>query len=135
MSVTMNGSPLTPGEVAVRTGLSLDTLRYYEREQLIGPIERSSGVRRYSEDDVAWIGTVTCLRNAGLGITDLRRFTELLRTESGPVDRVAFLVDRRAELVDRLERTRAALAVLDAKIAHYGGGEPTAGRATARTTA
>jgi hypothetical protein len=32
---------LDPGEVAARTGLTLDTLRYYEREGLIGPIDRA----------------------------------------------------------------------------------------------
>ena len=113
---------LEPGEVAARTGLTLDTLRYYEREGLIGPIDRApGGRRRYSEDDVSWIGIVTCLRDAGLGIADLRRFTELLRSEEGG-DRVAFLQRRRAELLDRLQRTEAALRVLDDKIAHYGAG-------------
>jgi DNA-binding transcriptional MerR regulator len=65
---------------------------------------------------------VTCLRDAGLGIADLRRFTELLRTEKGSDDRVAFLQRRREELRDRLRRTRAALDVLDDKIAYYSGG-------------
>ena len=110
---------LEPAEAARATGLSLDTLRYYEREGLIGPIERApGGRRRYSADDVAWIGLVTCLRDAGLGIADLRRFTELLRSE-GDGDRIAFLRRRRAELLERVERTQAALRVLDEKIAHY----------------
>lgn len=109
-------------EVAERTGLSIDTLRYYEREGLVGPIARSAGgQRRYADDDVAWIGLVTCLRDAGLGIADLRRFTELLRSEADAGDRVAFLRRRRAELEERLRATRAALAVLDDKIAHYAG--------------
>ena len=110
-----------PAEAAAATGLSLDTLRYYEREGLIGPIERSvGGRRRYDEDDLAWIGIVTCLREAGLGIADLRRFTELLRAEGpGPEDRVTFLRQRRDELLERLRQTQAALAVLDGKIAHY----------------
>lgn len=111
---------LDPGEVAERTGLTLDTLRYYEREGLIGPIDRApGGRRRYSEDDVSWIGIVTCLRDAGLGIADLRRFTELLRSENGADDRVAFLGRRREEMLDHLQRTRAALQVLDDKIAYY----------------
>jgi DNA-binding transcriptional MerR regulator len=113
---------MSPGEAAQRTGLSLDTLRYYEREGLIGPIGRSAGGRRtYTADDVAWIGTVTCLRRAGLAIEDLRRFTRLLRTEDESSDRVAFLRRRRDELVDQLGRTQAALDVLDDKIAHYAG--------------
>jgi DNA-binding transcriptional MerR regulator len=118
--VTLNDTH-TPASAADRTGLSLDTLRYYEREGLIGPVERAAnGQRRYSEDDIAWIGTVTCLRDAGLGITDLRRFTELLRAEHGADDRVAFLQRRRDELIERRRQTDAALVVLADKIAHYG---------------
>lgn len=110
-----------PGAAAERTGLSLDTLRYYEREGLIGPVDRSpGGRRRYSDDDLAWIGVVTCLRDAGLGIADLRRFTELLRSEAGADDRVGFLRRRRAELEERRRRTERAIAVLDDKIEHYG---------------
>lgn len=94
---------LEPREVVERTGLTIDTLRYYEREGLVGPIERRSGQRRYSDDDVAWIGLVTCLRTAGLGIADLRRFTDLLRAEGDTQGRVAFLQHRRAELLERLQ--------------------------------
>lgn len=110
---------LSPGEASERTGLSLDALRYYEREGLIGPIRRHGGRRSYTEGDVAWIGMVTCLRNAGLGIDDLRRFTRLLRGQADPSDRVAFLVQRREELRDRLRHIQAAIDVLDHKIEHY----------------
>jgi len=112
---------IAPGDAAYRTGLSLDTLRYYEREGIIGPIRRDTGGRRrYTEDDVAWIGIVTCLRDAGLGIDDLRRFTALLAAENGHADRVAFLRRIREELQERLRSTRAALSVLDDKIDYYG---------------
>lgn len=110
---------LEPREVVERTGLSIDTLRYYEREGLVGPIERRLGQRRYTEDDVAWIGLVTCLRAAGLGIADLRRFTDLLRSEGDAQDRVTFLQHHRDDLFARLHQTQAALDVLDVKIRHY----------------
>jgi DNA-binding transcriptional MerR regulator len=113
-------STYDPSNAATATGLSLDALRYYEREGLIGPIERSAGGRRrYDDDDIAWIGIVTCLRDAGLGIADLRRFTTLLRQTGASIDRVTFLRERRAELLERLRQTQAALDVLDGKIAHY----------------
>lgn len=108
------------GEVAERTGLTHDTLRYYEREGLVGPVRRTSGGQRvYDEDDLAWIGIVTCLRDAGLGIADLRRFTQLLRTEGASADRVGFLQRRRAELEERIVKTQQAIGILDGKIAHY----------------
>ncbi|TDD54459.1 MerR family transcriptional regulator [Kribbella antibiotica] len=110
----------SPGEAADLTGLSLDTLRYYEREELIGPIERLAGGRRvFSEGDLAWIGVVTCLRDAGLGIAEVQRFTALLRTTGDPASRVEFLRERRVALVEHMARMDAALGVLDDKIAYY----------------
>ena len=111
---------LTPATAADRTGVSIDTLRYYEREGLIGPIRRSAGGRRqYTEDDLFWIGLVTCFREAGLGITDLRGFVAILRAEHSPQDRVAFLRERRAALEQRVAALSRAMEVLDEKIAYY----------------
>ncbi|MFJ1512439.1 MerR family transcriptional regulator [Cellulosimicrobium funkei] len=112
--------PLTPQAAAARAGVSLDTLRYYEREGLIGPIARTTGGHRaYDGDDLFWIGLVTCLRAAGLGIAELREFTSLLRREGSPADRVAFLQGHRRELRERRARIDLALGVLDDKIAYY----------------
>ena len=47
---------LTPAAMAERTGVSIDILRYYEREGLLDAVARSgSGHRRYSTDDVLWV--------------------------------------------------------------------------------
>jgi DNA-binding transcriptional MerR regulator len=37
------------GDVARRTGLSVDTVRFYEKERLLGTVRRMSGIRRYDE--------------------------------------------------------------------------------------
>ncbi|MGY0492248.1 MerR family transcriptional regulator [Streptomyces sp. WG-D5] len=111
---------LAPAAAAERTGVSIDTLRYYEREGLIGPIRRSPGGRRqYTEDDVFWIGLVTCFRDAGLGITDLRGFVAILRADHSPQERVAFLRERRAALQERADALGRAMKVLDEKITYY----------------
>ena len=111
---------LTPAQAAERTGLTLDTLRYYEKEGLVGPVGRAaSGHRAYTDDDVFWVGLVTCLRDAGLGIADLRDFTRLLRGRGAEADRVTFLVRHRAELERRAASIAAAIGVLDEKIAYY----------------
>lgn len=116
----MTTQTLTPAEAAEATGLSLDTLRYYEREGLIGPIDRTmSGRRTYSDGDVAWIETVTCMRAAGLGIDHLREFTSLLREEATVEERVRFLHERRVELLAQIEAIRNAVVILDDKIAHF----------------
>jgi DNA-binding transcriptional MerR regulator len=44
-----------PQQVSERSGLSLDTLRYYERIGLIPPVARDSGGRRvYGEEHLGW---------------------------------------------------------------------------------
>ena len=58
---------LTISEVADATGLSVHTLRYYERIGLIHPIDRAgSSHRRYSEDDIGWdriLAQTACYRD------------------------------------------------------------------------
>ncbi|MFB6902502.1 MerR family transcriptional regulator [Streptomyces hydrogenans] len=111
---------LSPAATAERSGVSIDTLRYYEREGLIGPIRRTAGGRReYTEDDLFWIGLITCFREAGLGIADLRGFVAILRAEHSPEDRVSFLRERRTALEQRAAALRRAMQVLDEKIAYY----------------
>jgi DNA-binding transcriptional MerR regulator len=111
----------SPGDAADRTGLSLDTLRYYEREGLIGPVRRDAGGRRlYSDGDLAWLDVVTCLRRSGMGIADLRRFLGVLRgAETASMEPVEVLRLHRSRLVEDIEHIRAAISVIDGKIDHY----------------
>jgi DNA-binding transcriptional MerR regulator len=124
MRSIQNSETMGIGQAATASGLSPDTLRYYERESLIGPIRRASnGQRQYSAGDIAWIGVVTCLREAGLGIGDLQRFTRLLREASNTTTRVEFLRARRSDLMQRVQQLQAAIEVLDDKIRYYGAAE------------
>ncbi len=59
--------------MAERTGLSADTLRFYEREGILAnPVRRRSGRRVYSEDDVEWLVVCTVLRDSGMPIPEVR---------------------------------------------------------------
>ncbi|MGH3390959.1 MAG: MerR family transcriptional regulator [Actinomadura sp.] len=111
----------SPGDASARTGVSLDTLRYYERERLLGPVQRDAGGRRrYSEGDLAWLDVVMCLRRSGMGITDLRRFVGVLRDgAASSTELVEMLQLHRKRLVEDMAHIQTALAVLDDKITHY----------------
>lgn len=68
-------------------------LRYYERAGLLPAVARDGGGRRrYSDQDLGWIGLIRCLRETGMGIADIGRLVEL--TQAGPgtsLDRVSLL--------------------------------------------
>ncbi|MCI1220054.1 MAG: MerR family DNA-binding transcriptional regulator [Bifidobacterium sp.] len=64
---------LSIGDVAARSGLSRDTLRYYEKIGLVPHARRSpSGQREYEEPVLDQLLVVTALRNAGFSIAQVR---------------------------------------------------------------
>jgi DNA-binding transcriptional MerR regulator len=65
-------------QVAEKTALAPHVLRYYEREGLLPSVGRSrSGIRRYSENDLEWLGLICCLKNTGMSIKQIKNFVEL----------------------------------------------------------
>jgi DNA-binding transcriptional MerR regulator len=61
------------GAVAKRTGISVKTLRFYADEGIVPPSGRSeSGYRLYSDTDVTRLELVRALRDAGLGLKEVR---------------------------------------------------------------
>jgi DNA-binding transcriptional MerR regulator len=118
----MTDTGMSIGRAAELSGLTADTLRYYERDGLmLHPVERSStGHRRYTERDLEWVRMVTRLRSTGMPIRDVRRYTELVRTGSGNEDeRLELLLAHRRLVLDQLAQVRGHLEAIDYKIALY----------------
>ena len=107
------------GEAAQRTGLSLDTLRYYEREGLLEHIERNSGGhRRFSEQALNSLHFITKMRSAGMPIRELRTYLELVREgDSTKPARVAMLQAHRERVVRQIDDMLVTLEIVDLKIA------------------
>ncbi|GAB3213164.1 MerR family transcriptional regulator [Marinactinospora thermotolerans] len=104
----------TPKEVSARFGLSLDTLRYYEREGLLGLVERApGGQRRYRAHDVELLELVRCLRDTDMPIARLREFAELVREGDATIPRRLDVLEthegRLAERIAELQRRQAAI--------------------------
>lgn len=112
---------LTIAQVAERTGLSPDTLRYYEKAGLIERVGRSTGnQRRYAAADLAWLEFLLRLRETGMSIADMQRFAQLRAAGEATVgERLAMLREHRAGLADRIRALRRNARALDTKIGHY----------------
>lgn len=74
------GRDLTIQEMAQRSGFSEPTLRYYEKIGLLGEVARdaSSGHRRYEPATVERVEALSCLRSAGMTVSGMRRYLDLL---------------------------------------------------------
>lgn len=114
-------STLTVGEAARRSGVSVDTLRYYEREGLLSAGRTASGHRRYAPHDLAWIAVLTCLRETGMPIRRMREYAALARVddEASVTERLRMLQEHRTEVQCRLRELQRNLEHLDGKISWY----------------
>jgi DNA-binding transcriptional MerR regulator len=110
----------TPGEVADKTGFTLDTLRYYERIGLLDEIARTTGGRRvFTDDDIAWLGILRCLRDTGMPIATMRRYADLTRDSQTVADRIALLEEHDLEVGRRIAELQAQREHIQEKIRYY----------------
>ncbi|GAA0962965.1 MerR family transcriptional regulator [Actinocorallia libanotica] len=117
-----NAPSLSIGQVADRTGLSVHTLRFYEREGvMVNPVRRDAGGRRvYSEDDVGWLTLCTILRASDMPLPVLREYMELIRQgEGNEEERLALLHRHRRDVVARIRRLTECLDLVDHKVGVY----------------
>ncbi|AEV83182.1 MerR family transcriptional regulator [Actinoplanes sp. SE50] len=115
---------VTIAEAARRTGISVHTLRYYERAGLmVAAIDRTAaGRRRYRQFDLDWITACTKLRATGMPIKTIRRYAELVSSGHGnEQERLAVLEAHRAEVVARLAEVQESLTLINHKIDVYRG--------------
>ncbi|CAM4060104.1 MerR family transcriptional regulator [Listeria booriae] len=110
-------------EASERTGVSADTIRYYERIGLVPPIERNhNGVRQIDDEDLRWLEFSRHMRHAGLSVEALIEYLALFRMGDATIDtRINLLKEQRNELKDRIDVMQEALERLDFKIENYRG--------------
>lgn len=118
-SEPQNGFPIS--HVAQQTGLSIDALRWYEREGLFPRVPRDGGGRRrFSDSDIERVQLMLRLRRTGMPVRDMRRFIELLAGgEETHAERLELLFAQRVRILAAMERLTEDLSVVDFKVAHY----------------
>jgi MerR family mercuric resistance operon transcriptional regulator len=104
--------PIQIGTLSARTGVHIETIRYYERVGVLPRPPRSpGGYRRYGSEDIRRLGFIRRLRGLGFsldGIQALLDLAETPRSKCGDVRGMAagHLKDVQAKIADlrRMER-------------------------------
>lgn len=109
---------LTLQQTATLTGLSVPTLRHYDRIGLLGPpAHAGSGHRRFAASDLTWLEVLSRLRATGMSIPAIRRFADLRRRGKGTVGLRRRLLEEHARTVERkLKTVQENLRMLREKI-------------------
>jgi MerR family copper efflux transcriptional regulator len=111
------------GQLAARAGVSIDTVRYYERSGLLAPQTRlASGYRRYGELQVSRLRFIRRAQELGFSLKDVRQLLGLSKQRD--VARVKRAAEAKlAEVEERLAaltRVRDGLATLVATCPGHG---------------
>lgn len=112
---------ITIKEVSEKFDLSQDTLRFYEKKGLIGPIKKTSGgIRNYDEEDLARIEFIKCMRAAELPIDVLKEYIDLFEEGDETLEqRKKLLEEQRIILKDKIDKMQSAYETLNYKIDLY----------------
>lgn len=112
---------MTIGEVSKNLNISIDTLRYYERIGLIGPIPKTkNGIRDFDKISIKQIEFVKCMRSANFPIEMLTKYMNLYKKgDSTFEERRKILIQQRQNVVKQIEELQRAKEKLDYKVQLY----------------
>jgi DNA-binding transcriptional MerR regulator len=104
-----------------KTGLSYETLKFYCNQGLVPNVKRDSLNRRVFDDrDIAWINSLSCLKNCNMGISEMQEYLALCLQGEGTIpERKVILDAKRATLEIERKRIEDAIAYIDWKQNFY----------------
>ncbi len=116
---------MTIKEVSEKFNLSKDTLRFYEKKGLIGPVKKTkSGIRDYEGQDLKRIEFIKCMRNAELPIDVLKKYIDLYKSgKETKEERKKLLENQQKILKAKIDKMQKAYKLLTDKIDLYNSGK------------
>ncbi len=90
----------TIGQVSEMFNIPVSTLRYYDREGLFPGMERKSGIRKFSDNEIEALRVIECLKASGLEIREIKQFMEWSTKGSSTYKQRKQLFDTRLKKVE-----------------------------------
>ena len=111
----------TIGEMSKKLGIPASTLRYYEKEQLLPCVERTTGgIRMFKESDLEFLNIIHCLKKAGVSISGIREFIGLVKQGDSSIGaRLAFFQRERDCVLKQIGELKKTLSILEFKCYFY----------------
>ncbi|MBQ3645913.1 MAG: MerR family transcriptional regulator [Synergistaceae bacterium] len=103
------------------TGMTYQGLKFYCNKGLIPNVKRDSINRRiFDEHDIAWIKSLSCLKNCGLSLQEMKEYTELcLEGASSIPQRQKILAQKKLQLQENIATLTASIEYIDKKQEFY----------------
>ncbi len=109
------------GQVAAKTGLTVHTLRYYEKEGLLPFVRKSSsGLRMFSDNDLGWLSIIECLKETGMPLKGIKQYIDWFREgDSTLPQRLEMFKQQQLKILTQIEQFQKYLQKIDYKVRIY----------------
>ena len=109
------------GQVAAKTGLTVHTLRYYEKEALLPFVRKSSsGLRMFSDNDLGWLSIIECLKETGMPLKGIKQYIDWFREgDSTLPQRLEMFKQQQLKILTQIEQFQKYLQKIDYKVRIY----------------
>lgn len=109
------------GQVAAKTGLTVHTLRYYEKEGLLPFVRKSSsGLRMFSDNDLCWLSIIECLKETGMPLKGIKQYIDWFREgDSTLPQRLEMFKQQQLKILTQIEQFQKYLQKIDYKVRLY----------------
>ena len=103
------------------TNMTYQALKFYCNEGLVPNVKRDKNNRRvFDERDVAWIGSLTCLKKCDMSIQEMKEYLTLcLQGESTIPQRKLVLAQKQEALRQQIRELEESIAYIDWKQNYY----------------
>ena len=110
----------TIGQISEMFDLPVSTLRYYDKEGLFPELNRTSGIRQFSENEIEALRVIECLKKTGLQIKDIKQFMSwCMEGSSTYLKRKELFETRKSAVETEIQELQKTLSLLKFKCWYY----------------
>lgn len=108
-------------EVCELCDMTYDTLKFYCNKGLIPNVKRDkNNYRIFSEHDVAWISSLSCLKQCGMSIIEMQQYLQYCLEGQETINERKLMLDKKKlELLNKLKAVEDSIEYIDNKQNYY----------------
>lgn len=108
-------------QVAEKMGVTIPTLRYYDKEGLLPFIDKKpNGTRVFKDEDFQGLAIISCMKKSGVPIKDIKKYMDLCTDGDNTLnERLEIFLERKEVVQKQIEELNSVMETINHKIWYY----------------
>ena len=108
-------------QVAEKMGVTVSTLRYYDKEGLLPFVDKKpNGTRVFKDEDFKGLAIITCMKSSGMSIKDIKKFMDFCNEGDRALkQRLEIFLERKEAVQKQMEELNKVMETINYKIWYY----------------